>query len=103
MHRASLLLFVPCLCSVSCKTEHPPARFSLPLGKWCVAQSQRVDSSFAVAQATDAIAGHYLSAEYKLVRIENDRPSCGLPNKCLKLTAPVVCGRISFVSIPVRR
>jgi len=73
MHRASLLLFVPCLCSVSCKTERPPARFSPPLGKWCVAQSQRVDSSFAVAQATDALAGQYLSGGYKPLRIERVR------------------------------
>ncbi len=26
-----------------------------------------------------------------------------LPNKGLKLTAPVVCGKIAFVNIPVRR
>src|SRR5438105_15726735 len=73
MHRVFFFPFILCLCSVSCQSEHPPARFSLPLGKWCVAQSQRVDSSFAVAQATDAIAGHYLSAGYKPVRIEQAR------------------------------
>ena len=25
------------------------------------------------------------------------------PNKRLKLTAPVICGRIAFVNVPVRR
>ena len=27
----------------------------------------------------------------------------GLPNKRLKLTAPVVCGRIAFVNVQARR
>ena len=55
----------------SCKGESRAAPVSLPLGKWCISGGAVVDSSFAVAQARDALTGRYLSGEYEPLGVEH--------------------------------
>ena len=61
-------------------------------------QPVALGTAFTVMAGTVLLHGEYLFS----MKLPSTRPSL-LPNKRLKLPAPLVCGKLSFVMIPVRR